>query len=553
MQAVRTLETGTILNEYYTFEEYINRRGGWLGKQPDYARMPTGLFSIARRDAQDVFQGDHALSVQEVRRRERAHDIDPLLPLPTTDNTESLDNFQSYPDREWSPGITWLAPRPPADDEDSVSDALETPHSPAATFQGIHAAGVSQTPAASHDQIHGRPSQNCARSPSLSRQSATPPGSPTTSAYYGAAGPNAQTSTTKATNKSQSALSSQQTTTGRPSRNYHQRSSDQASQLLPSSSSPMAELATTGATTPAFGDAPAKQGSSPPLAHAGDTTPQQAKVLQGIIDALGQPQAARAESSSSPDLVDVDGGIASLAGRGIRVPVKQKRGTKRAASESPTDSVIDSQIVEADQPMEQRPVKRLKLKGPRDPSTTPPHEVARPEPETPAPKRTRTKTPTKKKQKARSPSVDAEDELEAVIAGTALPTSRAEAVRAAKARHERLFQQHQATNSTISGANKKSRERRTRKKTEPDFLPEFFNPNNFAPGEEMDSVRCVCGAISDDSGHVLSCDQCNVWQHNACMGAAVPKNPRKAKYMCQMCDPWAHRELLARLRRQEGD
>ncbi|KAK1043000.1 hypothetical protein LTR33_015467 [Friedmanniomyces endolithicus] len=103
--AIQALDISTVLTEHYNVQEYVNRRAGWLARLPHYARMTTGLFTIARQDATEVFKSDHALSVQEVRRREHAAEVSPLLPLPTTDNTESIDGFRSYGDREWSSGV----------------------------------------------------------------------------------------------------------------------------------------------------------------------------------------------------------------------------------------------------------------------------------------------------------------------------------------------------------------------------------------------------------------------------------------------------------------
>ena len=80
-------------------------------------------------------------------------------------------------------------------------------------------------------------------------------------------------------------------------------------------------------------------------------------------------------------------------------------------------------------------------------------------------------------------------------------------------------------------------------------MPEFFNTANFVKGEEEDSVRCVCGALRDDGDTMIACDSCNVWQHNTCMREAVPEDTVNGRYLCHVCDPFAHRALIARLRR----
>ena len=84
---------------------------GYLSKRPDYAHI-RNHFPMVRGHADEIFDTEQEkLSVQEVRRREEAAEIEDLTPLPTTDNTETIDNFASYGPggREWSPGAGWPA------------------------------------------------------------------------------------------------------------------------------------------------------------------------------------------------------------------------------------------------------------------------------------------------------------------------------------------------------------------------------------------------------------------------------------------------------------
>lgn len=96
-----------------------------------------------------------------------------------------------------------------------------------------------------------------------------------------------------------------------------------------------------------------------------------------------------------------------------------------------------------------------------------------------------------------------------------------------------------------------ARSQRTRKAHQtPDLLPEFFECENFATeGLVGEDVRCVCGVVIDDSQHMIACETCGVWQHTACMGDAVPDDEETGFYCCHVCDPWAHRKLIAGLRR----
>lgn len=89
--------TGEIINDRYTFEEYSRRRVGFLNNHDDYKHLPN-LFPIVRKDAEFLFVSElEELCVQEIRAREELHGLKPLLPFPTTGNTQTLDNFAGYP------------------------------------------------------------------------------------------------------------------------------------------------------------------------------------------------------------------------------------------------------------------------------------------------------------------------------------------------------------------------------------------------------------------------------------------------------------------------
>ncbi|KAI7089273.1 hypothetical protein KC356_g2568 [Hortaea werneckii] len=104
----------TVINDFYNQEDYVRRRAGFLGRHDDYKGL--AVFPIARGDAKRVFTDDMVLSVQEVQRRETAAEIEDLLPLPTTANTQTIDNFKSYPDSEFELGNNYpveYRPDPP--------------------------------------------------------------------------------------------------------------------------------------------------------------------------------------------------------------------------------------------------------------------------------------------------------------------------------------------------------------------------------------------------------------------------------------------------------
>jgi hypothetical protein len=185
--------------------------------------------------------------------------------------------------------------------------------------------------------------------------------------------------------------------------------------------------------------------------------------------------------------------------------------------------------------------------------------------------------------------------LNEIAAGARLPRNRNDAIAASHQRYEQLFSQQ--TDQTRRST------QRLRRSSEilpryPDMMPEFFSPANFQVRELKlaGTVRCICGATTDDTlRHPAAADgiiwiqcetpSCGVWQHVDCMGAAVPwiaqstphsrltrRTTREAadahtsdggdalvastkqlnsevKYFCHCCDPWAHRQLLAEMRK----
>ncbi|EME82911.1 uncharacterized protein MYCFIDRAFT_174422 [Pseudocercospora fijiensis CIRAD86] len=141
-EAKRLEGDGRVINEWYSLEEYTTRRLGFLGKHPAFRGL-TRLLPGIKRDGKEVFKGQQeVLSAQQVRARELACEIDPLLPLSTATNTHSLDDFQGYPADEWHPGFIStpiLREDTPATPEMSASSSAEPPHYSA--HSGVAAVG----------------------------------------------------------------------------------------------------------------------------------------------------------------------------------------------------------------------------------------------------------------------------------------------------------------------------------------------------------------------------------------------------------------------------
>lgn len=62
----------------------------------------------------------------------------------------------------------------------------------------------------------------------------------------------------------------------------------------------------------------------------------------------------------------------------------------------------------------------------------------------------------------------------------------------------------------------------------------------------------MCGATetgAEDTEPWIACDKCLVWQHNVCVGVPLFDEDVPDKYLCEQCDPKAHKELLDGLKR----
>ncbi|KAL9532983.1 hypothetical protein SMMN14_03751 [Sphaerulina musiva] len=109
-ETVRQFEGDSeVVNERYDQKFYRSRRLTLLASLPS----PTlNIVATATADAALVFESQpEILSVQAVRARELHLDLDPLLPLPTRENCETLTDFDEYPASEWQAGDPAVFPR----------------------------------------------------------------------------------------------------------------------------------------------------------------------------------------------------------------------------------------------------------------------------------------------------------------------------------------------------------------------------------------------------------------------------------------------------------
>ena len=75
-----------------------------------------------------------------------------------------------------------------------------------------------------------------------------------------------------------------------------------------------------------------------------------------------------------------------------------------------------------------------------------------------------------------------------------------------------------------------------------------------ATPEPIEVIRCICGVTSEEEDEeartMISCDTCEVWQHNDCM--EIPDElPEGEQYFCELCRPDLHKDLLQKI--AQGD
>ncbi|KAI7151915.1 hypothetical protein KC349_g9262 [Hortaea werneckii] len=257
-------------------------------------------------------------------------------------------------------------------------------------------------------------------------------------------------------------------------------------------------------------------------------------AAQGSPIASAQPSAvalapaSRASSATSGEDTDEDEGrvgVSALVGRSLNVPVKKQvhwDGPPTPPDVGDSESQSESSSATATAPQTSRSRRRpaTDLDG-TDENTATASTTNRRATKAPRLKLKNTRKPQTAQQEEDDDEDDEEEDeaspdLEAIISGMRLPANRDEALHASRTRRARIG----------------------------DEQPEFFTPEAFPDDGQ---VRCICGLTENDGMPMTACEGCNVWQHIACVGPAYHEG--MGDYFCQMCDPFVHREFLARLRR----
>ena len=586
-----TMEAGgAVLREEYTFEEYIARRGNFINKLPEYKHLPNACWVVRKHTADLIFDSEaQHLSVREVRRRELANEVVPLLPLPTTANTATIDNFATC-----RPEGEWYAKTPGG----------SSPHTTPATSPiegGLALEARSLASGAGLDSsplIAGHADFVAAVQPS-GRASARSVGFDFSDANQPASQDQAIILPSITVTNDEQPVSFQQDTSIESIDRLRLSADYNLKAATTSGNQNEVNTANNGAVLPdpkMPTDGQAQAAPAAILPESGKTL-KTSKVNWKELSTW-QPQAELTTPpvpvgipKSSPAKVTVftpDPRVSSMARYGIVAPIKNKQESKTAEQ-----SALKSAAKLATKPAVKPAMKPATLVAiaaapePTSRSAPPTARAITPSPKSSStaasiesaakrlkgtrgvaqPVKTPTSTATKNKQNLTkstpTPSADSPStalsktarRLASIIAGTSLPKTKAEARAAATEHHSRLLAAHseQQTATQPDPKDRRKSARTLQKANAPDLMPFFFSrpiPNTDKKGgEEEDFIRCICGIQHDDGENMICCEACEVWQHSACVVPGLTEGKLEAlKWECTNCDPWGNREVLKGLR-----
>ncbi|GAB7331610.1 hypothetical protein MBLNU13_g02982t2 [Cladosporium sp. NU13] len=564
---------GSILKDYYTIFEYRDRRAKFFDKLPGWSRRPRDIYEMVKRDSNLFFDEDdptRQLDALEVRERELEHQFEVLLPLPTTANTQTIDNFKTCPPIDGSRE----ADEESEDEEQIMED-------------GDHEA----------DEAEDEYDQDVEDG----RDVPTPGGSLTHS-----------TPVTSPVMGNNSAFDKKMAILNDPARIVDP--SDLATPMLPGLMRSKQRVAAPQPPVPT----PTVDG---PYTQKTSTSPKNFTVAPGVsaMSRYGMPGPIKSQHRQhTPEQAKMTASKPATASKNSEIipkitvgidktdsaePVAKKRKVDHVAAKPPAKHVATATIsrpatssnqahaassgdpipttsqeaTNADQaPAFSGGTTKTRIShtasdnnkptsGSSDiPVATNPHPtVSNNQPAT-----VLSATPTIAATLSTAPAIApafapttvpaaAQRRLNDIIAGRILPRSKQEAKDAADEQHSRLLAAYRAHHQTQnqSTTRKSARKSTMNANPDPDFMPHYFSAANF-PAEEVaegGSVRCVCGATENDPEKgAIVCEPCQVWQHTDCLYPGMSAEElEEVTHLCTVCDPYAHRHVLRRLRAGE--
>lgn len=606
---------GSVLKDYYTFDEYRFRRATFIGNLPAYSKRDSSCWSASKLDADIIFDHERQqLDVQEVRDRELASEFDVLLPLPTTANTQSIDNFKTCPPVDGS--------RVTDEDQEAMDDEADVP-----TPRG---SVIHSTPGTS-------PLQDSSGDEQMLTQTSMPEDASKPSEISDSTTPNLPTGMTATElviqklvsqlrkNSSRSHLPARDTDNAISSdKHMSSRSGSHATKRVTFSIEPE-DFTQHNNNSTVLESVNHATNVNETAETSEPTTPKATEPTSEFLLSNGARKDISAPVEPTQKLLTPPSKIftphpdvSSMAHYGIASPIKGRKrqhspervtqeaevtsdppATTRQASKSashPTVSVlVPTTNDSASQPDSLEPASKRMRGGSKSHPTvsilvpTTNGIVSQPDSMEPALKDGSdviqsvevpavstsvniAENTSPKTLLPGPPSIDpnispvaapnaAQRRLDGIISGKLKPKTKREAIEAANELHNRLLARHNAAQSGRKGKGRRS-SRHSVKDADPDFMPHYFSPANFPASEKEDgTTRCICGATEnvDTNTAMFACEKCGVWQHFACVYPKLRADEQaegvveamKMVFLCSVCDPWGHRDVLKELRLRE--
>jgi hypothetical protein len=576
---------GSVLKDYYTRDEYRHRRGRFLSKLAEHPKPSVDYWANSKIEADLIFGTDDdqlQLDVQQVRDLELEMEFDVLLPLPTTVNTQTIDNFKACPPADGSREAD-------EEDEEVVEDGRDVP-TPGGSFTHSTPGTSPAEGVATYDKYASNQLSNPAQFTNTSGLPDLP----------FAAFPDHQplSRPVEVTSEPPVSLFTIGPTPPVANKAIKLNLSKPAIQGPQDEANPTAvevQRPTVAITTPPAPKTFVPHPDVSSMAHYSMPSPVKGAKRQHISDAamieesnqirpnapVAKMTASKPKSnlniSTTVDDIDRSTSLIDPAepptkklkdAAGVARPVETRvvatatdltqNDTSTTTNPLPnltpvttnpfanltpvtTNPLPTSAPVTTNPLPDSAPVDTNPVTNPAPIATTTPNVAAAVQASTPLPR------------------------LNDIITGKILPRTKLEATEAANELHNRLLADYRTQGQGQGNKRKSARQSTTNVNNinrDPDFMPHYFSSANFnANGDEEEgSVRCICGAVTNDKTGMLVCGKCDVWQHIRC---AAPQFDGKdadelealdkelTKFRCTVCDPYAHRHILQKVRTGE--
>lgn len=520
---------GSVLKDYYTVNEYRHRRATFISNLKGHSDDFKHNWAISKIAADQIFGPDNEhpqLDVQVVRELELQMEFDVLLPLPTTRNTQTIDNFKTCP---------------PIDGSRKTDKEYEAEEAVEAVEDGR------DVPTPGGSSTHSTPGTSPVEGVSTFDKYA----------LHQLFDPKTLTSASDVSDRAVPTLPNGIELTKRVT-------------PLPQHS--------ISAPTPGTFKTVADEDLDPVLRNIPSNVPHDGMPPPAV-------QTQRRNVVSGQTFI-ADPRVSSMAGYGMPVPVKipKRQHTPEAEVEeankasprapvahmiaakpksilknytpAPATNGCATQTDTAETALKKQKtglVVAQPVKTPTVPTNPVPTQNGPPTTSLPNSAPTATAAPVVTAT-AQVPTPLAR--LNDIISGRILPRSKAEATEAATEHHNRLLANYR--NQAQNTNRKSARQSLMNTNPDPDFLPHYFSPSNFLvnDGEELGSIRCICGGTKDNKSDTVGCEKCSVWQHIECVYPNGPTmeelNASGVDYLCTVCDPFGHRHALQRMRAGHG-